>query len=555
MATILGRSCKYISLQSTRLISKQLLYSSSYTISNFKHINSRQNQLQSSSVFQHSLRHRHQDEIFANKVKSSCKQALIEGGLIDNCTVLAGGFGICGIPMTLIQTIKELKTKDLTVVSNDFGTNEWGLGVLLDNLQIKRVIGSYMAENKNVGSMYTDGKIELELMPQGTLAEKLRAGGAGIPAFYTPAGVDTIIEAGQHIIRYNDEGYPMITSGPKESRIFEGKKFILEKAIKGHIGLVKAWKGDKFGNLQFRKTAENFNKPVAMASDYTIAEVEEIVEIGTLKPEEIHVSGVYVQAIVQSTVPSKLHYTVYHNGHNKKQKTVTSVRELSREKICKRGAMELTDGIVVNLGIGLPVMTADYVPSHWRLWMHSENGVLGLGKYPYPGEEDPDCINSGKQSATLVAGAAMFDSSEAFAMIRGGHLNMKMLGAMEINKYGDLANWIIPGQGKNVKGMGGGMDLVANDSYCVVLTHHCTSKGEPKIVEHCSYPITGKNCVNKIITEYAVFDVDKMRGLNLIEIDDVNIDIEELRKITGCEFTVDKHLKSYQQIDDNIKEQ
>ncbi len=133
------------------------------------------------------------------------------------------------------------------------------------------------------------------------------------------------------------------------------------------------------------------------------------------------------------------------------------------------------------------------------------NDANALGKYPYSGEEDPDCINSGKQSATLVAGAAMFDSSEAFAMIRGGHLNMKMLGAMEINKYGDLADWIIPGQWKNVKGMGGGMDLVANDSYCVVLTHHCTSKGEPKIVEHCSYPITGENCVNKIITLYLMW--------------------------------------------------
>ena len=293
-----------------------------------------------------------------------------------------------------------------------------------------------------------------------------------------------------------------------------------------------------------------------MASDFTIAEVEEIVPIGSIPPEDIHVSGIYIQAIVKSTIPSKLCYTIFHKDENKKHHKghfeQVSFREMKRQKIAKRGALELKNGIVVNLGIGLPVMTADYVPSEWRLWMHSENGVLGLGRYPYPGEEDPDCINAGKQSVTLVDGASMFDSSEAFGMIRGGHLNMKMLGAMQISRYGDLANWIIPGQGKNVKGMGGGMDLVANDTYCVVLTHHCTSKGEPKIVENCTYPITGKHSVNRIITEYAVFDVDKSNGLNLIELDQEHVDIQQLRKITGCDFTVDHELKPYRQIDDEV---
>eukprot|EP01084_Bolivina_argentea_P168497 292194_1 len=257
-----------------------------------------------------------------------------------------------------------------------------------------------MAENQNVGMMYTDGELELELMPQGTLAERLRSGGAGIPAFYTLAGVDTIIETGQHIIKYNNDGYPVITSSPRESRIFNGRKYVLEKAITGKIGLVKAYRADKFGNLQFRRTALNFNKPVAMASDYTIAEVEEIVDIGELKENEIHVSGVYVQAIVESEIPSKLHHTVYSHRDSEednkaKKYEKQSFRQEKREKIGKRGALELQNGMIVNLGIGLPVMTADYVPSDWRLWMHSENGILGLGRYPYKGEEDPDCINAG----------------------------------------------------------------------------------------------------------------------------------------------------------------
>jgi len=506
------------------------------------------------NLYTFAQRYRSQDDVYSHKVKTSAKEALLECGLKDGDTVLAGGFGICGIPMTCIQGIREMGTKDLTLISNDCGTVDWGLGVLLEEPnQCKRMVGSYMAENTNIGDYYVDGELELELMPQGTLAERLRAGGAGIPAFYTPAGVNTIIESGQHIIAYDKNGYPRITSAPKESRIFDNKKYILERAIKGRCGLVKAHRADKFGNLQFRKTSLNFNKAVAMASDFTIAEVEEIVEIGALRPEEIHVSGIYVQAVIKAEIESRIHKLVF-TAKDEKTNGAAAVkkdqRTLMREKIAKRGAMELRDGIVVNLGIGLPVMTADYVPEGWRLWMHSENGVLGLGRYPFPGEQDADCINAGKQSCTLVEGAAMFDSSEAFGMIRGGHLNMKMLGAMQVNKYGDLANWIIPGMGKNVKGMGGGMDLVSNDTFCVVLTQHTTKEGEPKIVENCTYPVTGKNCVHRIITELAVFDVDRMNGLKLIELDDDKISVGELRKITGCEFTVDKNLRKYQQIDE-----
>jgi acyl CoA:acetate/3-ketoacid CoA transferase alpha subunit len=268
---------------------------------------------------------RSQRAVFTNKLKPNAKDALNQGEIKDNITILAGGFGICGIPMTLISCIKEMGYKDLTFVSNDFGTTNWGLGILLDpndlnKNQIKRVVGSYMAENTNVGSMYTSGNLELELMPQGTLAEKLRAGGSGIPAFYTPAGVHTIIESGEHVIKYDKSGYPLMTSKPKESRVFEGKKYILERCITGHIGLVRAWRADLFGNLQFRQTAENFNKPVAMASDFTIAEVEEIVPIGTLKENEIHVSGIYIQAIIQSEIDTKLHHTVYRRNGDDKDK-------------------------------------------------------------------------------------------------------------------------------------------------------------------------------------------------------------------------------------------
>ena len=187
-------------------------------------------------------------------------------------------------------------------------------------------------------------------------------------------------------------------------------------------------------------------------------------------------------------------------------------------------------------------MIPDYVDPLLEYWVHSENGVLGIGRYPYKGEEDPDCINAGKEAVTLVDGASIFDSSEAFGIIRGNHLNCKFLGAMEISKYGDLANWVVPGDSRGVKGMGGGMDLVSQiKTYCIVLSFLTTSDGKPKIVNKCKLPITAKNCVNKIITDKAVFDVDKQNGLMLTEISN-DTDIEFIRNHVECDFDVSSDL-------------
>ena len=202
-------------------------------------------------------------------------------GLADGMTVLAGGFGLCGNPENCIRAIHELGVKGLTVVSNNCGVDGKGLGILLSAGQVKKMVSSYVGENKTFERLFLDGKLEVELCPQGTLAERLRAGGAGVPAFYTPTGAGTVRAEG------------------REVRNFEGRECILETAIKGDFAIVKAWKGDRWGNLVYRKTARNFNPMMATAGKVTVAEVEELVEVGTLKPDEIHTPGIYVARIFQ----------------------------------------------------------------------------------------------------------------------------------------------------------------------------------------------------------------------------------------------------------------
>lgn len=205
----------------------------------------------------------------------------------DGATLIVGGFGLCGIPEKLILGLRESGVRNLTVVSNNCGVDDWGLGLLLENKQISKMISSYVGENKLFEQQFLSGDLEVELVPQGTLAERLRAGGAGIPAFYTATGVGTEIARG------------------KEEKVFDGRTYLLEKAIKGDFGLVKAWKADPSGNLVYRKTARNFNPLAAKAGKVTFAEVEEIVRPGELDPDQIHTPGVYIQQVYAGTAYEK----------------------------------------------------------------------------------------------------------------------------------------------------------------------------------------------------------------------------------------------------------
>lgn len=203
--------------------------------------------------------------------------------LRDGMTVLMGGFGLCGIPENLIAAVRRKGTKELTIVSNNAGVEDFGIGLLLQNHQVKKMVSSYVGENKLFEKLALSGELQVELNPQGTLAERLRAGGAGIPAFYTPTGYGTMVAEG------------------KKTREFDGRMYVLERALRGDFAFVKAWRGDHWGNLIFRKTARNFNPMMATAADYVIAEVEEMVEPGKLPPDQVHTPGIYVDAIFQGT--------------------------------------------------------------------------------------------------------------------------------------------------------------------------------------------------------------------------------------------------------------
>ncbi|MBT2693336.1 CoA transferase subunit A [Bacillus sp. ISL-55] len=209
-------------------------------------------------------------------------------GIHDGATLMVGGFGLCGIPENAILALVEKGVKDLTVISNNCGVDDWGLGLLLKNKQIKKMVGSYVGENKEFERQVLSGEIEVELIPQGTLAEKIRAGGAGIPAFYTPAGVGTPIAEG------------------KETRMFNGKEYLLEESLTADFSIVRAWKGDKMGNLVYHKTARNFNPMIAAAGRVTIAEVENLYEVGELDPKSIHTPSIYVQTLIEGNQEKRI---------------------------------------------------------------------------------------------------------------------------------------------------------------------------------------------------------------------------------------------------------
>jgi 3-oxoacid CoA-transferase subunit A len=223
-----------------------------------------------------------------DKTVPSAIEALRSAGVRDGMTIMVGGFGLCGIPENLIAGLRELGVKDLTVISNNAGVDDFGLGLLLQTKQIKKMIASYVGENDIFEQQFLSGELEVDLTPQGTLAEKIRAGGAGIPAFFTPTGYGTLVAEG------------------KEARQFHGRWYILEEALTADLSLIKGYKADKAGNVIYRKTARNFNPMMATAGKITIAEVEEIVEIGDLDPDCIHTPGIYVDMVVKGTFEKRI---------------------------------------------------------------------------------------------------------------------------------------------------------------------------------------------------------------------------------------------------------
>ena len=439
------------------------------------------------------------------------------------------------------------------------------------------MIASYVGENKVFERMYLSGEIELELTPQGTLAERCRAGGAGIPAFYTPAAFGTVVQTGDLPLRHNRDGTVREYSKPRDVKVFNGKSYVMEEAIKGDYAFVKAWKADRLGNCQFRYAAANFNGAMGRNANMTIVEAENIVEPGDIDPAAVHLPGIYVKRVIQSKAEKKIEKLTLAREDGADMAVLGKGDTANkRERIVRRAAKEFKNGMYANLGIGMPMLAPSFVDPSVEVQLQSENGILGLGPYPKKGEEDPDLINAGKETVTLLKGASCFGSDESFGMIRAGRINLTILGAMQVSAKGDLANceysivtsplaMLMNGQGMlpgKIKGFGGAMDLVSNPSMTkvVITMEHTDKKGRPKILKQCEFPLTGKACVSRIITELVgrpkidmlvsaketysvqcVFDVDFTIGLTLIELAE-GVTIDEVRSKTEAPFNVSENL-------------
>ncbi len=423
-------------------------------------------------------------------------------------TILVGGFGMTGHPVHLVHALAQTQTRDLTFVGNNVGEAGLGGGRLLRNGQLKKAIGSFFTSNPEAVAAAQSGALEVQLIPQGSLAEALRAGGAGIAAFFTPTSAGTVI--GENL----------------ETRDFAGVPHVLVPGIRGHVALVRAWKADTAGNLVYRMTEQNFNRAMATAADLVIAEVEEIVPVGSLEPESIHTPGVFVDFLVQA------HVTLELLGSSASVKASIKKVDDARMHMARRALLELRRGDVVNLGIGIPTLVADLITSEKGIILHTENGMLGVGPSPEDGGALEYPVNAGKIPVTALPGASYFDSAESFAMIRGRHVDVAIMGGLEVDELANLANWAVPG--KPLLGVGGAMDLASGAKKLIITMTHTNNDGSSKIVPECVLPLTARASVDMVITDLAVFEFldDRLTLTELMP----GVTLEEVRAKTEAKF-------------------
>ncbi|WP_309572742.1 3-oxoacid CoA-transferase [Deinococcus sp.] len=398
-------------------------------------------------------------------------------------TLLVGGFGMTGNPIHLTHALAETGTGDLTYVANNVGEAGLSGGRLLRNGQLKKAIGSFFTSNREAVAAAQEGRLEVQLIPQGSLAEAVRAGGAGIGGFYTPTAAGTVI------------------AGDADVRTLNGQEMVFVPALRGDVAFIRAWRADTVGNLQYRLTEQNFNRAMATAADLVIVEVEEIVPVGGIPPEQVHTPGMYVDYLVQATLTlDDLGSSASVGGSAKKV-------DEARMHMARRALAELQPGDVVNLGIGIPTLVADLITPEHGVNLHTENGMLGVGPAPEDGGALEFPVNAGKIPVTALPGASYFDSADSFGMIRGGHVDVAVMGGLQVDQHANLANWAVPG--KPLLGVGGAMDLASGAKRLIVLMTHTDPDGTPKVVADCTLPLTTRGAVDMIITDKAVFEFRK----------------------------------------------
>jgi len=428
----------------------------------------------------------------------------------DGATLMVGGFGMTGNPVHLLHALAELGTNDLTYIGNNVGEPGIGGGRLLERGQIKRAVGSFFTSNPQAVAAAQSGRISIELLPQGSFVEAIRAGGAGLGGFYTPTAVGTVL------------------GDTAESKRINGRSYLFVPALRADIALVHAWKADTTGNLVYRMTEQNFNKAMATAADVVIAEVEHIVELGELDPNHIHTPGCFVDYLVKvDTRPEDL-------GSSASVALSKAGVSEDRLRIARRALAELRPGSVVNLGVGIPTLVADLITPEHGVILHTENGMLGVGPSPEEGGALDYPVNAGKVPVTALPGSSYFDSADSFAMIRGGHVDIAIMGGLQVDQQANLANWAAPG--RPLLGVGGAMDLAEGARRLIVTMTHNDKDGAPKLVPAGDLPLTAPAAVDMVITELGVFEFPDGQ-LTLVEVMPGS-SVEEIQARTGASFRV-----------------
>ena len=462
-----------------------------------------------------------------NKVFASPEQAIAD--IPDGATVAIAGFSVAHrFAASLIVALRDRGTKGLTLVCNSLGDPGATRGqILAESKQVKKLIAAFSVRPGTPTASEAQiaaGEMEVELVPQGILVERCRAGGAGIPAFYSPTSVGTDLVKGREI------------------REFDGKPHVLEHAIRVDYAFLRGYRADRLGNVQFRGGSQNFNPSFAKAARVAIVEVDEIVEPGAIPPELVDLPGIFISRVVKTTQKFDLWRRPERRPADK-PRLYNGKPGLSRAGIAKNAARLVRDGSYVNLGVGIPTMVSNYLVDR-DVILHAENGVLGYGHMLTDEQEiDPDIYNAAGQYVALKPGSSFFDSVTSFEMARGGRIDTVILGAYEVDETASVANWSTADAKRG--GIGGAMDLLSGKGDLVIVMEHTDSKGRPKLRKKCTYPLTGKGCVTYVVTDLALLRWDGKRFV----LDEVasGFTPQEVIALTEMELIAAPHVGTMQQ--------
>jgi len=483
-----------------------------------------------------------------SKVVNSVEEAVAD--IPDNVSILVGGW-VSGTPYNLLTALANRKPtpKGLTVCGQCmlYGQELARVGAL------RTFISGYPSDKGSwvdvlgiespLARGYRLGEIEIESEPYGNIFERIRLAGAGVPAFYTPVGIGTAF------------------AKSKEIREFDGVKCMLIECPKWDYALIKAHKADRYGNLTYKGTWRGLNPLFAMGANFTIAEVDEIVEAGEIAPEDVVTPGIWVQRVVNAPyhtnpavfimmsnpdIPKEVWIKAKIIPPEKEQrdevkeaKEQKETKSLTDELICARAAKEIKEGMYVNLGAGMPTEVASYIPEDLDVFLHAENGILGYKGIKSLEEADWTVVNAGAQPVAAMLGASFFNCCEAFAMMRGKVLDLTLVGGYQVSETGDLANYKL--EEADLGNPGGAMDLAYGTKRLMVLMEHTTKDGRPRVVKKCTMPLTGVGVVNTIITNYAYMEVTP-QGIFLKEVAP-GLTPEQVQAVTEAKLIVASDVK------------